>query len=93
MKYTLKQCQFYTFFRFSCNYLNISGRKLPGFFLKKEMTKSKLHKNKETVLKLGSYTKCKIRISLNLLDKLTCCSKTVLFSTKLDQFVLTFCQV
>ena len=31
--------------------------------------------------------KCKIRISINLLGKLTCCSKTVLFSTKLDHFV------
>ena len=55
MKYTLKQCKFYTFFTFPCNFLNISGRKLPGFFLKKEMTKSKLHKNKEAVLKFVQY--------------------------------------
>ena len=52
---------------------------------------------KNTVLKFVQYwvhtcnnQKCKIKIFLNLLDKLTCCSKTVLFSTKLDQFVPKF---
>ena len=55
MKYTLEQSKFYTFFTFPCNYLNISGWKLPGFFLNKEMTESKLHKNKVTVLKFLKY--------------------------------------
>ena len=47
-------------------------------FFQKGMTKSKLHKNKKNVLKFFQYwvptcknQKCKIRISLNLLDKLT----------------------
>ena len=74
----------------------IGGRKYPGY-LKNENSMSNLYEKKSLLksvqLWLENSQKCKFKMSVKLCDKLTWCSKIVIFSTKLNQFVPNFYRV